>query len=967
MEEYTLIYGLQQFNGAVSFYYPEAFIARVKNGKPTYMEKNGTPEVIASFKLPVKDTNHEALISLCESLNPKVLEKNNQGRTTKPKSLSQLFEEPKLKGVLTKRIDDGLKRFLFLIRQSALPFYYQVERKVFLEDIRLKFAAFELKPNLRFEKTSTGTNYFLFLTMDDFKIIPCQHNIVTIVDEPSIIINDHIVYHVSDINSAKLKPFLKNEKVFIPERLTGEYFNKFIKDIIGTTQIEVEGYDFVEMSPKVKTLIRFGEGFFSERIEALLYFQYDKVRFAYGDKAKHKVSINANAANVVSVELYRRNMEDEQKVVSCFLDHGFVESSALRIVPEEEEDNYALLFFCMEHKKKLEALGATIDFPLFDNKTLNTSSSHIEILPVLKNDWFDINAVIKVGDNIIEFAALAHHIKNNQRIYHLSDGTIFIIPLEWMKKYEALARNCFIEDGKVMLQKTKHALLSDLGGSHGEVDGIHTEEDLQFDIPDTIQASLRPYQYEGARWLVTHYKNGLGACLADDMGLGKTLQTLTLLCHVKSRMKEVVESGTLQLSLFDTYTTTRSALQALIVLPSSLVFNWMSEIKKFAPSLMVTIHTGPDRSRDYRALQHFDIILTTYQTLTRDETLFDKISLSYVVLDEAHYIKNRDSNIFKVVKALKTEHRLSLSGTPIENSLADLWSQMDFINPDILHTYAHFKKHYQDAIEKNKNEEVLAELKKLLSPYILRRTKGEVLKDLPDLEEQIFYSVLPPEQSKLIEGEKSKARNALLNINEGEQVGKLQIFNALMRLRQLANHPKLVDVESKVESGKYEDITNTIETLAKSGNKILVFSSFKSHLALYEDFLRSNAISFVVLTGDSSSGAREKAVHQFNEEPNCLVFLISLKAGGVGLNLTSANYVLLLDPWWNPFAEKQAIARAHRIGQKQNVTVIRFIAKDTIEEKILQLQSNKLLLSDQMIDEQMIPEMSEDTLSYLLS
>ncbi|MBK8698114.1 MAG: DEAD/DEAH box helicase [Saprospiraceae bacterium] len=291
---------------------------------------------------------------------------------------------------------------------------------------------------------------------------------------------------------------------------------------------------------------------------------------------------------------------------------------------------------------------------------------------------------------------------------------------------------------------------------------------------------------------------------------------------------------------------------------------------------------------------------------------------------------------------------------------------MEFINPSILQSYAHFKKHYQHAIEKHRVEAVLSELNMLVSPYILRRTKAEVLKDLPDLEEQVFFSILPEAQRKLIEAEKSKARNALLELEQGIVPNKIHVLNALMKLRQLANHPRLADKSSKVESGKYEDIINTMETLVLAGNKILVFSSFVSHLDLYKTFLNEKRIRYVCLTGDNSQDERSRAVQQFSEDKDVQVFLISLKAGGVGLNLTAANYVLILDPWWNPFAEKQAIARAHRMGQEQKVTVIRFIAADTIEEKILNLQKNKLSLATELIDEHIVPDLDEEMMEYLL-
>jgi SNF2 family DNA or RNA helicase len=311
---------------------------------------------------------------------------------------------------------------------------------------------------------------------------------------------------------------------------------------------------------------------------------------------------------------------------------------------------------------------------------------------------------------------------------------------------------------------------------------------------------------------------------------------------------------------------------------------------------------------------------------------------------------------------------LSLSGTPIENSLSDLWSQMQFINPDILLDYPKFKKMYQDPIQLHKDEAALDELKKLLNPFILRRTKKDVLNDLPDMEEFIHYCEMEEDQKTLIETEKSKARNSLIEmINEDKAGLKINILNALMKLRQMANHPQIVDKNSDISSCKYIEVTNTIDTLVKAKNKMLIFSSFVSHLDIYAKFCEENGISYQKLTGSDHVDKRRQAVDCFNNDEDCFVFLISIKAGGTGLNLTAASYVLILDPWWNPFIEEQAKARAHRIGQKQNVTVIKFITKDTIEEKILTLQSGKLKLATDFMEETDVVDLDDDVLSLLLN
>jgi len=341
----------------------------------------------------------------------------------------------------------------------------------------------------------------------------------------------------------------------------------------------------------------------------------------------------------------------------------------------------------------------------------------------------------------------------------------------------------------------------------------------------------------------------------------------------------------------------------------------------------------------------------------RDIEFLKSMSFNFIIIDESQQIKNRNSKIYKAINSIDAKHKVSLSGTPIENSLSDLWSQMQFINPNLLGNYPFFNSHFKKPIEKDKDEEKVNELKSLIDPYLLRRNKAEVAKDLPELAEQIYYTELAPEQAKLYEVEKSKVRNQIIEskINpEKNKNAKLSILNALMKLRQLANHPKLIKNEAK--SGKFADVSAYLETLLRSKHKTLVFSSFTTHLKIYTDWCDQNNIKYNLLTGQTKVKDREKEVDYFENNSDSLLFFISLKAGGTGLNLTSASYVIILDPWWNPFAELQAIGRAHRIGQKQNVNVVRFIAKETIEEKINTLQQTKRELADSVIESQITSE-----------
>ncbi|AXT51251.1 DEAD/DEAH box helicase [Aquimarina sp. BL5] len=546
----------------------------------------------------------------------------------------------------------------------------------------------------------------------------------------------------------------------------------------------------------------------------------------------------------------------------------------------------------------------------------------------------------------------------------MNDESIFIIPLEWMTRYKSLANFGKVKEDSILVSKVNYTLLKQIVPPE-ELD-ISENIDIDYQPSSKLKATLRPYQEEGVKWLVKHYQNQLGACLADDMGLGKTLQTIATLAFAKEQLAPAPDDiKTIRLDLFSNPLEVRTYLKALVVLPSSLVFNWAQEILKFAPHLTITKYIGSDRKKIAPYLETYDIILTTYTTLSKDIVTLQKTEFTYLITDESQQIKNKESKIFKAINDINVKHKISLSGTPIENSLSDLWSQMEFINPGMLGSYPFFKDHFKTPIEKHQNEERVKELKALIEPFILRRTKEQVAKDLPELSEQTIYTEMLTEQEKEYESQKSAARNLLLGIDT-VSTNKIHIINTLTKLRQLANHPKLLNHNTESSSGKFKDVTSYLETLVKSNKKVLIFSSFVSHLNLYQEWSTNQSISFVSLTGQTKGSDREKIVNEFQENDAISLFFISLKAGGVGLNLTKASYVILLDPWWNPFIEKQAIARAHRIGQKNNVMVTRFITKNTIEEKIIKLQEHKKNLSDEIIAIDAIPDYIESDLEELL-
>jgi SNF2 family DNA or RNA helicase len=560
------------------------------------------------------------------------------------------------------------------------------------------------------------------------------------------------------------------------------------------------------------------------------------------------------------------------------------------------------------------------------------------------------------------FSEIVSNIKNQNRLFLLPNGNYFLIPIEWLTLYGPMVKLAKVQNGNLKFLKSNFAVLADIPELKIP---FSSQEAIEYKASILLKATLRPYQIEGVQWLLEHYNNGLGACLADDMGLGKTLQTLATLVAVKEQL-DFEKDQNVQLDLFgNEIFMPKECLKALIVLPSSLVFNWYNEARKFTPHFRRVQYIGNDRKLLSKKLEKYDLIFTSYAVVSKDISILEKYNFRYLILDESQYIKNKNSKIFKAVNQIKANHKISLSGTPIENSLDDLWSQMQFINPNILGSYSFFAENYKFPIVKKQDQNSLLELKNLIKPFILRRTKEQVLKELPELSEQIYYCEMEPEQEKLYEEEKSKARNALLK-TDGSGVDKINIINALMRLRQLSNHPKMIDSKSEMDSGKYIAVTRYLETLVQSNQKTIVFSSFVSNLNFYKTWCKENKIDFCELTGDTPLKERGFQVNRFQEKEKSLLFFISLKAGGVGLNITKASYVIFLDPWWNPFSEKQGIGRAHRIGQLNKVNVIRFISKNTVEEKIIRLQESKKLLADSLLDENFLNDAIEENLEFIL-
>ncbi len=473
-----------------------------------------------------------------------------------------------------------------------------------------------------------------------------------------------------------------------------------------------------------------------------------------------------------------------------------------------------------------------------------------------------------------------------------------------------------------------------------------TESD--YDVPSSLESTMRSYQKDGYRWMRVLLEHGFGGILADDMGLGKTIQALSLLLSLKEEGKSV---------------------NALIVSPASLVYNWKAECAKFTPHLNAVAVSGSAKEREsiIKNYDKYDILITSYDLLKRDIALYGAINFNIEIIDEAQFIKNHTTAAAKAVRAVKASHRLALTGTPIENRLSELWSIFEYLMPGFLFSQESFRKLLSSPIEKNGDKAAAERLRKLTGPFILRRLKSDVLKDLPEKTEETRVTPLEGEQLKLYTAEVAKAKG-MLKGSENYNEKKIEILAELMKIREICCDPSLVYADYKGESAKREAVMDLILSAIDGGHKILLFSQFTSMLEILENDLKEQGISYYKITGDTGKAKRLELVDDFNSG-SVPLFLISLKAGGTGLNLTSADIVIHYDPWWNTAVQNQATDRAHRIGQTKRVTVYKMIAQNTIEEKIIKLQETKKNLADEIVstDNISLSSLSKEDLMELLS
>lgn len=683
------------------------------------------------------------------------------------------------------------------------------------------------------------------------------------------------------------------------------------------------------------------------------------VKFCYGN-------VEFNPIKNVNLEI-TRNAIQENEVLDTFVQTGFMLDSAnARLVLANDEKIYNFLSKEIEdYMKKFEVLVAE-DFKKKDIKKIKIKSIGVKI----ENNLLDIN-LEDFKFNIYEIKDIINKYKLRKKFYRLKDGTyISLEKNSGLDFLENLTDNIEIEDENVeensiklpiyralYLEKIfKNMPNTNIQKNEYYKNMISQIEDRQIDlstkIPPKLNAELRTYQKIGYKWLRTLEQYKMGGILADDMGLGKTIQLLAVILSYVQKNKGNVKPS-------------------IIICPSSLALNWYNEIQKFTPTLKALVISDDylERKRKIEEIGKYQVIITSYDSLKRDIDLYENYCFKYVVADEAQYIKNNNTKNSKAIKTINAETKFALTGTPIENSLSELWSIFDFIMPGYLYKYKKFKELYETPIIKEQNEDVMNKLKKQIEPFVLRRTKGEVLTELPDKTVTILNNEMSEEQYNIYMSYMAQARKEIMSqidIN-GFEKSQIKILSLLMRLRQICCHPKLFLREYEGESSKLNQCIEIIQDAVLGGHKILLFSSYTSMFEIIEEKLKNIGVKYLKLTGQTKVGERIELVDKFNTDENIKVFLISLKAGGTGLNLTGADMVIHYDPWWNLSAENQATDRTYRIGQKRNVQVYKLITKNSIEEKIYELQQKKAKLIDNMLstDATFINKLSKDDILAL--
>jgi non-specific serine/threonine protein kinase len=862
-------------------------------------------------------------------------------------------EETKL--LITEYLQPKLKKLFE--EQSANPFvFYLPKNKVFKTESLVEVALSDsfIEPQ------------FKIVSKDDHFELQCRFNIngatQPVTDNECnnsiLFLYNHIFYlwqKAEDVLQAE--KFIKNGNIKLRKENWSVQMQRIVMPLTKEYKVEFDKSLVKEIKsgePEVKLLLQ-------EKGDYLLFqpiFTYQ----GFETRANDKETITIPDGDKILI--VHRNKEAEQRFNDRLssLHSQFIQpqegNSLILKGADVLRNNWFFLFVDAMKESKVPVFG----FDALRNFRFNTArpSTHIHVTSGL--DWFDAKVEIDFEGQRVGISDIKKALAAKQSFVQLGDGTLGILPDEWLKRYSLLFKVGDGKNDKLHLSKYHMSVIDELYENRDATElSFALDEKFErlrefkkipeIDAPAELQAVLRPYQTAGYQWLNYLNEVGWGGILADDMGLGKTVQALTMLQH---------------------YKMLQGSLKAIVICPTTLIYNWENEIKKFTPDLSWRIHHGSVRSRDIAELQKANIVITTYGTLRSDIQTLMKIPFDYVVLDESQAIKNPASKVTRAACLLTAKNRLCMSGTPLQNNTFDIFAQMNFLNPGLLGSMDFFRNEFATPIDKFGEQEQKDHLRKLLYPFILRRTKEQVAKDLPEKTETILFCEMEKEQRKIYDAYRNSYRDKIMGVIDEQGIDKSQltILQGLMKLRQICDSPAILNEDEKYpnHSIKLDELTREIfENIGE--HKALVFSQFLGMLALIREKLTEEGIQFEYFDGSTSITDRQKAIDNFQNNDDCRVFLISLKAGGVGLNLTAADYVYIVDPWWNPAVEQQAIDRTHRIGQTKNIFAYRMICIDTIEDKILQLQERKRKLASELIsdDVNFVKALSKADVEYLFS
>lgn len=812
------------------------------------------------------------------------------------------------------------------------------------------------KPGIRVSRQDDRYVLKLYWTIESIRY---AHSDIQMLN-PALVLQGEKVYTLSSIAELHITDrFGPQGELSIP----AEEWPDFLKNTVLPWGYTVPVQFDEELVQKMRQVQPERRLYLQEREQMLLFypaFYYEGTELRWGTQGEamlpqgHQVKIiyRDEQAEADFIQLIRNLHTDIQ---SNARDHFFYLPSGAVL-----SNNWFFRFLDVMREEKITLFG----FEGLKNLRFNTHRPDTRVQVSSGIDWFDASVEISFGDQKVTIADVKKALAQKQNFVRLGDGTLGLLPEEWLKKYALLVKMGESKGNKLRLKRFHFGVIDEL---LAEVD----EEDVQRELeekkerlteiiesdfstiatPPELKAQLRPYQQAGFQWLVFLKEAGWGGILADDMGLGKTVQTLAFFQHVKNNYPEA---------------------RFLVVCPTTLMYNWENEIKKFTPGLRHYIHHGPRRTAHTAPFEEHDVMITTYGTMRSDIKLLREFRFEYVVLDESQAIKNPQSQVAKAALLLNSANRVALSGTPVQNNTFDLYAQMNFLNPGMLGSREFFMNEFATPIDKFQEDEIKQQLRKLIYPFLLRRTKEQVAKDLPEKTETILYCEMGNEQRRIYDAYRNAYKDQLLGLidERGIERSQMHILQGLTKLRQICDSPAILNEAEKFanHSIKLDELTREI-TENVGHHKALVFSQFLGMLALIRQALEKAGISYVYFDGSTSSTDREKAIQEFQKNDECRVFLISLKAGGIGLNLTAADYVYIVDPWWNPAVEQQAIDRTHRIGQTKNIFAYRLICKDSIEEKMLQLQERKRSLAQELVtdDSAFLKRLTRDDIAFLLS